>query len=387
MRKIMDELLGDEEVQNCLRHIDEKKTNYLADLVTVNQISAPTFKEGERAEWVLERMKRLDLVDVCFDDVGNVIGRRFGVEGPTTLICAHLDTVFKETTDVSVSIIEDKIIGPGVGDNSLGIAAMLAIAEALQEKDVTFAGDLIFAATVRSQVGGNLLGMRNLMEILANEVDYVLCLHGHRLGRIDHRSIGSVEKNIICRTLGGDSWEDFGASSAINIICEVMRGLMEVSIPKSPKATLNLGLLEAGDSFDSIASEAVLGIEIRSDSGEKLKNLESEVSSIVDRVRERHRASLVIDHIGRQPSGWIEPNHPLVKLVKAVHSCLEIKSRVGTSIVQGSIPLSMGIPTVALGISKGGNLHLKNEFVCSAPICLGIKQVFLTIVGLSLLDR
>jgi acetylornithine deacetylase/succinyl-diaminopimelate desuccinylase-like protein len=68
------------------------------------------------------------LTDVEIDAEGNVIGVREGSgDGGLLAVLAHLDTVFPPDTDVSVRRDGTTLYAPGVGDDSRGLAAMLAL--------------------------------------------------------------------------------------------------------------------------------------------------------------------------------------------------------------------------------------------------------------------
>ena len=92
-------------------------------------IPAPTFAERLRGEEVLARLHALRL-DAAFDDVGNVVAR-IGDDGPALAVCAHLDTVFPADTPLTVRREGGRLIGPGIGDNALGIAVLLHVAREL----------------------------------------------------------------------------------------------------------------------------------------------------------------------------------------------------------------------------------------------------------------
>ncbi len=100
--------------------------------VQIQQIPAPTFEEATRALWVEDRLRALGLVDIAQDDVHNVYGRIAGRgKGPALVITAHTDTVFPISTDLTLSrdAANFRVAGPGIGDNSLGVAALLGLAE------------------------------------------------------------------------------------------------------------------------------------------------------------------------------------------------------------------------------------------------------------------
>ena len=100
------------------------------EALNIQQVPAPTFHERQRAQYIHERFSELPLVDVETDEVNNVYGRFKGEKRDAALlIMAHTDTVFPADTDLSVTRGVSKISGPGIGDNSLGVAALLGLAK------------------------------------------------------------------------------------------------------------------------------------------------------------------------------------------------------------------------------------------------------------------
>ena len=102
--------------------------------VTIQQIPAPPFGEEQRAEFLRQRFIVEGLEDVSMDALGNVFaclpGR--GASKPL-VVSAHLDTVFPFETDLQVRREPDRIFGPGIGDNSLGLAGLFGLLWALRE--------------------------------------------------------------------------------------------------------------------------------------------------------------------------------------------------------------------------------------------------------------
>ena len=101
----------------------------LADLqMEVTAIPAPPFQEQQRSAWMLQRFSDFGLLQAHLDAIGNVVGHIPGLEaGPFLVLSAHLDTVFTET-QIEVRRDGNRMIGPGVADNSAGLVALLAIA-------------------------------------------------------------------------------------------------------------------------------------------------------------------------------------------------------------------------------------------------------------------
>src|SRR5512141_1754142 len=116
----------------ALRWVDEHAGQVVEDAVRICRIPAPTFEEAERAAYVRLRFERLGLADVGIDAAGNVRGRRPGAgRGRGLAMSAHLDTVFPRDTDLTVRREAGRVAAPGIGDNSTGVAGLLAMLEAL----------------------------------------------------------------------------------------------------------------------------------------------------------------------------------------------------------------------------------------------------------------
>ena len=113
----------------------------LVDLaIEIQQIPAPTFFERQRAEFVRGLFAKENLQDVSIDSHGNVFARLSGKHksAKPLIVSAHLDTVFPSSVNLQVTRREEagKIIAPGIGDNSLGVAALFGILWSLREKKI-----------------------------------------------------------------------------------------------------------------------------------------------------------------------------------------------------------------------------------------------------------
>ena len=69
------------------------------------------------------------------DKSGNVLGCLPGRgQKKPLVVSAHLDTVFPFDTDLQVRREEDKIFGPGIGDNSLGLAGLFGLLWVMRDR-------------------------------------------------------------------------------------------------------------------------------------------------------------------------------------------------------------------------------------------------------------
>jgi acetylornithine deacetylase/succinyl-diaminopimelate desuccinylase-like protein len=128
---------------------------------------------------------------------------------PTLLIAAHIDTVFQIDTPLEITRSGDRLAGPGVGDNSIAVAAAIKLPELLQIAGEVPAVDVLLTGNVGEEGLGNLRGIREVMASRP-EIGAVVALEGHNLGRVTHVAVGSRRFRIIAEGLGGHSWGDFG---------------------------------------------------------------------------------------------------------------------------------------------------------------------------------
>lgn len=364
-------------VQRCQDLAHSVFHDLVREVITLSQIPAPTFAEQARGLYVKERMAAVGLQGVTIDEVGNVIGRLPGTGGgPVVLLAAHIDTVFPAETDLTVKVDGDILRGPGVGDNAASVAVMLWTAELLRRSETRLQGDVIFVATVGEEGLGDLQGIRAVMERFQHEVTYVVPLDGS-LGGMVRQGLGSRRFRLAVTGEGGHSWGAFGASSAIHSIAKMIAAIADIRVPATPKTTFNVGMVSGGNSVNSIAAQAEALIDLRSLDQTELRRVEDRVRRIVHDTAIATSVRAQLDLIGDRPPGAIAEDHPLCDAVRAVHQKMGIQTRVYPSSTDGNIPLSMGIPSVTIGVTLGGNGHRLDEYIHAPPLARGLAQVLL----------
>ena len=110
-----------------------KNLKWINDLQSaLTEIPAPSFQEEKRAAAVRAAFAAEGL-PAQTDKLGNVIAELRGAnDKECILIAAHLDTVFPAETDVKVQREGDRLVAPGISDNGTGLAAIVALARAIQ---------------------------------------------------------------------------------------------------------------------------------------------------------------------------------------------------------------------------------------------------------------
>jgi di/tripeptidase len=309
------------------------------------------------------------------------------------VVSAHSDTVFPESTELKVRQLADKVSGPGIGDNSLGVAGLFGLLWSLNHvRDNTnvfgdrvvgaasLPGDLWLVANVGEEGLGDLAGMRAVVDRFAGYPLAYIVLEGMALGQIYHRALAVRRFRITARTKGGHSWVDYGNPSAIHSLSAFINRLTGLDLPKFPRTTLNVGVISGGTSVNTIAAQACLELDLRSEELPKLEELVSHVEELV-RAFNRPMMQFDIELIGHRPSGQIPQGHPLVRLAQRSLKSLGIQPCLNIGSTDANIPLSQGYPAVCLGLTSGGGAHTVDEYINIRPLRQGLRQLVLVVEG------
>ena len=354
--------------------------NLLDRAITIQQIPSPTFGEGERAEYIAREFNGLGLKDVEIDGLGNVYARRPGGPAQPTLVTAHTDTVFPLGTDLTLRREGDRVYGPGLGDNSLGIAGLFGLVETLNESNIHTPGDLWLAANVGEEGLGDLRGMRAVMDRLGQTVRATIIIEGMSYGYIYQRAIGVHRLRIIVEGEGGHSWHDFGRASAIHGLVQLANQITALEAPIQPRTTFNIGQISGGTSVNTIAREASLELDLRSEDPQTLKLLIEQIDNLLDNFKP---AGLTVSTriTSQRPAGSISSDHPLLQLAANTLRDLGTEPVFEKGSTDANIPLSRGLPATVLGLCHGGNAHRPDEYIELALLEKGLAQLVRVVVG------
>jgi acetylornithine deacetylase/succinyl-diaminopimelate desuccinylase-like protein len=288
--------------------------------------------------------------------------------------------VFPIETDLTSFKQKDRITGPGIGDNSLGVAALIGIVRQLRKHNLSLPGDLWLVANVCEEGLGDLRGMRAVVERFGAEAYAYLIIEGLSLSYIQHRALGVQRYRIRASTAGGHSWSDYGQPSALHELAALVTRLTAIPLPEEPRTSLNVGRMAGGTSVNAIASDAWMELDLRSESPQVLTELTQTVEKLVQMADTlpgagRPQVRMEAKVIGRRPAGELKVSHPLVKLAQ---DCLreqgvEPKLMIGST--DANIPLSLGLPALVLGVTNGAGAHTTGEFIYTAPVERGIQQL------------
>ncbi len=348
--------------------------------IFIQQIPAPTFQEAERASFVQTRFREEHLLDVEMDATGNVYARLpalrhpLASDRPPLILSAHLDTVFPASVELRCEREPERIVGPGIGDNSLGVAGLFGLVWALRGRSINLPGDLWLVANVCEEGLGDLKGVRAVVDRFGSRVQAYVVLEGMSLAQVYHRGLSVRRYRVSMRTSGGHSWNDYGKPSAIHELAGLSTKLTGLELPRSPRTTLNVGVISGGSSVNTIAAEAVLELDLRSESGDALERLTQQVEEIIH-AAEKPGVTVEAQVIGQRPAGEISGDHPLVRLAQDCLRAEGIEPRLNVGSTDGNLPLSLGFPAITIGLTTGGGSHTVHEYINLAPLEKGMRQL------------
>jgi tripeptide aminopeptidase len=353
------------------------------------RIPAPTFLESQRAEWFAAQFRAFGF-SAKIDRHGNVLATQSpDAAGPFVAVTAHLDTVLAPRTKDDISVDPDgKFHGPGVSDNGAGLAALLAIAKAIQSAPRSDFAHLLLVANVGEEGEGNLNGMRGLCRNgMAEKIAAFLVLDGATTDHITSQALGSRRFEVSFTGPGGHSWSDYGIGNPVHALSRAISFFSDVRIAASPRASINVGVVEGGSSINAIPAQARAKVDIRSETNGKMDELVAALHHAVERAQEienqRANAGKVagkIKEIGARPAARLADDAPILSYVRAVDAHLGIRSHIECASTDANIPLSLGIPAISIGAGgQGGGAHTTQEWFSPDGRDLGLKRIFLTL--------
>lgn len=360
--------------------VKEQKEMLLANLVMMGEIPAPTFKEDERINFLIDRFKEADLQENSIDEVGNGIGVLKGDGGDENiLVVAHADTVFDEKTDHTIQVQKDIVSGPGVADNSLGLSTVATLPTLLERLDIKLKNNLILMGATRSLGRGNLEGLRSFLSNYDQPIKAGVGLEGVELGRLSHTSIGMKRGEIHCQVPEEYNWSRFGNGSAILTLNEVINKINNIRLPQRPRTSIIMGSISGGSSFNTTALNATLRFEIRSESSEQVQSIHQNFEEIVSEVSSKSGDTIELDIFAQREPGGIPYTHPLVRNTRKILNKLDLEPRPGPSTSELSTFIDRDIPAVTLGLTEGDHIHEINESIKIEPMYKGIAQTIATL--------
>jgi acetylornithine deacetylase/succinyl-diaminopimelate desuccinylase-like protein len=382
-------------VARALRFFETHADAITEEHIRICSIPASPFGEQERAVYLSQKFIELGLSEVEIDEEGNCLGLLRGSSlSPLMVVSAHLDTVFSKDTNFNVGRRDGKLFAPGIADDGCGLAALVALAQAILTEEILLDGSILFVGTVGEEGEGNLRGVRHLFTKgrWASHVDAFLSFDGPGVDRITNKALGSRRYRVSVTGPGGHSWGDFGLPNPVHAIGGAISRLAGYPAPKHPRTTFNVGRVEGGRSVNAIPAEASIEVDLRSAAEPELQRLDAffrrAMRDAVDEENVKRRVGdpllkLNVDLIGERPTGETPADAPLVELAIEATKLLGVEPRLDRSSTDSNLPISLGIPAITLGAGGSSAFsHSLDEWYDPRGRDLGLKRGLLVILGI-----
>jgi acetylornithine deacetylase/succinyl-diaminopimelate desuccinylase-like protein len=380
-------------VQTAIAHVLTLEPQSQSDLIELNEIPAPPFQEDARAERFREMLVSSGLTDVFIDEVGNVIGRRPGTVGKRTVVLsAHLDTVFPAGTDVTVRFEGDRMLAPGIGDNTRGLVTVLAVLRAMEYASLQTEADVWIVGNVGEEGLGDLRGVKHLFRQGAHPIDALIAIDGGRSSRIVFGGVGSHRYRLTFVGPGGHSWGAFGMANPHHALGRAI-AIFDANGPRvaasGEKTTYNVGRIGGGTSVNSIPFESWAEIDMRSGDQSKLDEIDAVLQASVQQALREENAGrsigpeLTVDvkRVGTRPAAAGNSETPLVQKSMAATRAFNIEPELRISSTDANLPISKGIPAVTMSRGgRGGKAHSPEEWWVNDEGHIGIQITLLTLL-------
>ncbi len=356
--------------------LDAQYDQVIADLIRITETPAPPFKEERRAALFAQMLRDAGLTDVTIDEIGNVLALRPGQsDGPVFVVSAHLDTVFDEDTPIKVQREGERLMAPGIGDDSLGLASILAWVRIMEANRTVTRQPILFVGTVGEEGAGDLRGVRHLFTkgTYKGRIGGFLSVDNADAGRVVHGAVGSRRYRLGFKGPGGHSYGAFGIVNPMVAMAETVRGLYAVKVPAEPKTTYAASVVSGGTSVNSIPDLVQLEVDMRSGSPAALAELEQAMLAAAEAAvagenaaRSVQAGAISLDPvlIGDRPAGGTPIDHALVHDALAASQAAGFTARLDESSTDANIPMSLGIPALTIGTGAGGGrTHSLDEYL------------------------
>lgn len=337
-------------------------------------IPAPSHGEGRRARFIKELLDGWGARGVYIDDALNVVWP-WGEGEERSVFMAHTDVVFPDTEALPFSEEGDIFRAPGVGDDTANLAVLLFAARSFMGR--TPKKPLLIVADSCEEGLGNLRGCRRIVD--GFKVRELVTVDGG-LGKLVTGAVGSHRYRVTVRTQGGHSFGDFGAKNAAACLAEIICALYAVTPPEKPggRTTYNVGTISGGTSVNTIAQEAEMLYEYRSDDAGCLTAMRDTFFGIIGDFRARG-LEIETELLGERPCGGSVDGEDFARLkdimrrAAAETTGLTLRESIGST--DANYPLSLGIPAVCIGGCESAGGHTREETLNAASLRPGLEYI------------
>lgn len=370
----------------CETHSEEQ----ICLLKELAAIPAPSHQEEKRAEYIKNWLIHCGADTVIMDNAKNVILPLGWNDSMGLAVMAHTDVVFPDTNPLPVRQENHRLYAPGVGDDTANVVALMLCAKYFLEFPQHLPEPLLIVFNSCEEGLGNLKGVRQIMADYGDSIRAFVSFDCQSDSVIS-KAVGSERWKVTISTRGGHSFSDFGTPNAIACLSELITLLYRQKVPEKECAltTYNVGLISGGTSVNTIAQNAEMTYEYRSNDHQCLAIMAEQFQNIL-RQMQHPDVQISVQSLGIRPCGEkipVEEHNKLLERCKtAIESIYKMDIPCCAASTDANIPLSLGIPSATFGLYHGGGAHTREEYVDLDSLLPGLK-IALTFFLLKQLDK
>lgn len=301
-------------------------------LRTLCLIPSPSHHEEKRAAFCKTWIMDHGAENAFIDEAKNVI-YEYNAENdvPVAIFMAHIDTVFPESVPLELTEKDGKWFCPAVGDDTANVALLMLMAAYVANEKPKTNGGIVFVMNSCEEGLGNLKGSRALNARYGKRIEQVISFDGY-LDGIVGMAVGSLRYKVTVKTAGGHSFADFGNVNAIERLSAIITELYQYKIPAgSAKTTFNVGTISGGTTVNSIAAQAEMLYEMRSDDYACLMDAKAYFEKILEEFK-AEGVDVTAELLGERPCGNKENHDPrqtalLTQCADAVENPISARAR------------------------------------------------------------
>ena len=380
------------DVKAALQLIEKGFPKQVDQWVTFTEIQGKSEHEQERAAYVKKAFEAEGLV-VTTDSIGNVIGRRKGTgTGPTIVFAAHMDIVHPLGTNLKVKRDGDTLRAPGVFDNSASVINLITVIHALKTANVKTKADFVFIGTTQEELG--LRGMDYWLDHNPKP-DLLVGMDGG-LDPVRYGALGIYWTKYIFSGEGSHTVTSRGKPTPVKALSDAIAHIYTLNPPALPEgAVYNVGQVHGGTIFNGIPQELSFTMDLRSPDPKLLDSLDHAIEGMVAAAAAKEQVQWRKEIVQRNKAGGTESMlagaraHPIVQTAVDIHRYLGIDigapghETEASGTTDANMGVVRGIPSIAVGRSRGGNQHTLTEWAHWPSALPATKMILLLAVALS----
>lgn len=369
-------------------NLNQDMQNYILDcqqelhqlIRELSVIPAPSNHEELRAQFCKKWFEAAGFSGVIIDDSLNAVCPYPSDDPATTVFMAHTDVVFPDTESLPFQEDRDAFFCPGVCDDTANLAVMMIMARYFLVKGYKPKHSLLFVANSCEEGLGNLKGSKTIVKDYGDRLKGLVTFDGVRFERIVTRAVGSHRYKVNISTEGGHSFADYGNRNAIRYMASLIDALYAVTVPQKEgtKTTYNVGLISGGTSINTIAQQAEMLYEYRSDDFECLAVMKHSFETLIEAFRAMG-VRVDVELVGERAcaSGVDNKEHErMIALAdRTVRDIINEEPVHASASTDANSALCKGIPAICMSAVKGSGCHTREEKLELSSLVTGCRIV------------